>query len=235
MNQINDIIEKIKEIDEYNGRYLPFIKYCEVKKKGLRKEAFKNLQFFLNEANKWSESEKRNFVIDIFQAIEVNNDDEWILSHPLKEFSIKVLRQWIEECKIDPRPYKWLGMFMRFEIEESSCELLKKAIELGGESEQAAIKKLLGIYLNGLDFATHELPAGYLGDIQDDIKEFDEIYKLLNMLKSEGLRLVLCEDFKYLQELILDWNQFLKGNLKDFESWRESQGKTSHRIIFHNL
>ncbi|MDP4147730.1 MAG: hypothetical protein Q8936_25230 [Bacillota bacterium] len=235
MKEIVNTIEKIKTIGSNNGKYTSFIKYCEAKKSGLRKEAFKSLKSFLDETDKWSEEEKRNFLIDIFQIIEANDDDEVILPHPLKEFFIKVLRKWNEECKTDSRPYRWLGMFMGFEIEENSSELLKKAIELGGESEQGAVKKLLVTYISGLDFDTHELPASYLGDLEEDIKEFGEIIKTLNMLKDEELRLKLYEEIKYLQDLILDWNQFLKMNMKDFESWRKEQGKIIHKTIFHGL
>lgn len=235
MKDIDTAIEKIKAIQGKNEKYTSFIKYCNAKKNGLRKEAFKNLDIFLKEANEWSDEEKRNFIIDIFSVIETNSDGEWILSKPLKIFSAKVLHKCIEECKTDSRPYKWLGMFMRFEIKENPCEFLKKAIELGGESDQTAIKKLLGIYINGLDYATHELPFGYLGDLENDIKEFDEINKILNMLKDEELRLEFNEDIKYLQDLILDWSQFLKLNLKDFESWRKDQGKTIDKIISHKL
>lgn len=235
MKDIDTAIEKIKAIQGMNEKYTFFIKYCNAKKNGLRKEAFKNLDIFLKEANEWSDEEKRNFIIDIFCIIETNSDGEWILSKPLKVFSVKVLHKWIEGCKTDSRPFKWLGMFMRFEIKENSCEFLKKAIELGGESEQTAIKKLLGIYINGLDYATHELPFGYLGNLEDDIKEFDEMTKILNMLKDEELKSEFNEDIKYLQDLILDWSYFLKLNLKDFESWRKSQGKTIDKIITHKL
>ena len=49
------------------------------------------------------------------------------------------------------------------------------------------------------------------------------------MLKDEELKLALNEDFKYFQDLIFDWNRFLKMNLEDFESWRRGQGKTIHK------
>ena len=91
----------------------------------------------------------------------------------------------VEWTAVEPKcsePHRWLGGY----------EHLKLALELN-EADDIARRKLI-ICLLGV--GTHELPAAYVGDPQQDLAALDEAEALLERIPSEDERRLLFAEIQ---------------------------------------
>lgn len=200
------VLERLLMEKKDSKSWSKLINYCILKQKGLRKEALKSLNLFLNDLEEYSFDKLKEFIGEFFGFIEESEQTDEVLIHTFKEFINKFLYKWIQRENNDPRPYRWIGVFTYIHSENCNrVELLKKAIEYGGEEEQLAIKRLLEIYLNELEYNVHELPYGYLGDPEDDFKTVEEINYLIHKVKNIEIKSRFKEGMEYYKGIIGEW------------------------------
>ena len=81
-----------------------------------------------------------------------------LIPHPLQaEFIDPVIREWLASDPDAAEPHRWTG-----ELED-----LVRAVELDSSCDLTRWRMILRI-LNLVGYSTHELPHGYLGDIESD-------------------------------------------------------------------
>lgn len=104
--------------------------------------------------------------------------------HPLRTRVIApTLSEWIEAEPENAEPHRWIG----------GQDHWRRAIELDPD-DQIARRKLVASILNGVDYATHEMPTGYLGSPLDDWQALAEAEVLLKGLANENIRQALLSE-----------------------------------------
>jgi hypothetical protein len=88
-------------------------------------------------------------------------------------------------------------------------EHLTRAIELDPH-DQIALRRLVVHILGLVDFATRELPYGYLGSAADDLVALERAEGLLENLSDENDRAVFANEVKLETDLIKEYLR--KGN-----------------------
>ena len=115
-----------------------------------------------------------------------------LIPHPLQVRVVEpTLLEW---TVVEPRcsePHLWLGGY----------DHVQRAFELEPDS-QLARRKLIILILARVDLASHELPTGYLGDINKDLATLSEAEELLKGLSNEEDRLSLAADIAEDRRLI---------------------------------
>lgn len=149
--------------------------YCERLERGLRKEALTKLHVFLASILMSSFEERRRFVSWIYERAW---DTGWLDSfvpHPLQtRLAEPTLREWIEREPDAAEAHCWLG----------TMDHLRRAVALDPQNE-IACKRFIRCILGRIDYATHELPAGYLGDDpSQDMADLATAEELLGRVKS---------------------------------------------------
>lgn len=207
--------------------YPLFKKFCVLKEKGLRKESFKALSSFIDEANKWGKDKKMNFACWLFTLFEVSDNIHHLLVHPLEENLLKpILEEWIKNNPEEPRPYRWYGLFLQT---EKCIDYLKNAIELGGRSEQLSFLKLIDINLYSLWYSFHHISEDlYLGNIEKDSILITKLQQLNDKLECQQTKKDNDEEINYYRELLNDWMIFKNEQEKDFINWCKNKGKDYH-------
>ncbi len=142
-----------------------YVKFCELLDKGLRKDALTHLTVLIQQAATWTFSEKKNFISWLYNFIQQHTDTYLLIPHPLYEEFIKpTFFDWIEREPNNGEPHRWLG----------TPDHLKTAIRLNPEDEIAR-SRLAETIINGVGYAVHELPYGYLGDANEDLQALSEV------------------------------------------------------------
>lgn len=203
--------------DDKSLKYLSFREFCSLKDKGLRKQSFVVLQTFLNETKQWTTEEQHEFIIWLFELIEVSDNFHHVLVHLLEEQFIKpIFKTWMDSNN-DSRPYRWFGMFLNT---EHRLVYLEKAIELGGCSEQNALNKVIDLKFYSLWFSFHHISENtYLGEINEDRQLLKEIQDLMENVQDENIKALIKEDLEYYNNLINDWEEFNIAKHDNFVEW----------------
>jgi hypothetical protein len=152
-----------------------YVTFCEEYERGLRAAAFSALDRFVANLERAPFPERREFVDWLLRRTDGRDGLGMVMPHPLYRRIVEpTLIQWTE---IDPGcadPYQWLGGY----------ENLKHALKLN-PNDHIARRKLISRILQRVSFATHELPAGYLGSPLEDLVALDEAEALTQELDSE--------------------------------------------------
>jgi hypothetical protein len=146
--------------------------------KGLRKDALAHLASLIKQTVNWSFSEKKDFISWLYYFIQHRTDTYLLIPHPLYEEFIKpTLVDWIKREPDNGEPHRWLG----------TPEHLKEAIRLNPRDEIAR-SRLVERVINGLEYAIHELPYGYLGDANEDLQVVNEMESVIAEISDEEKR-----------------------------------------------
>ena len=209
--------------------YPLFKKFCSLKEKGLRKESFKALSSFIDEAKMWDDNAQQNFACWLFALFETSDDIHHVLVHPLEKELLKpLLERWMKSNPEDPRPYRWYGVFLNT---EKRVDYLHNALRLGGSNEQLSLLTLIDINLNALWYSFHHISEDlYLGDIKEDTALLAKSRELNNKVECQQTRKNNNEALNYYQDLLNDWVMFKEGQSKGFVEWCENKGRNYYWV-----
>ncbi|MBD0405856.1 hypothetical protein ICW23_01665 [Bacillus sp. 1021] len=219
-----DVLTNILKNDRLD-EYPLFKKFCSLKEKGLRKESFKALSSFIDEAKTWDNHAQQNFACWLFALLETSDDIHHILVHPLEMDLLKpLLESWMKANPEDPRPYRWYGVFLNT---ENRVDYLNNALRLGGSNEQLSLLTLIDIHLNALWYSFHHISEDlYLGDIKEDQALLTKSRQLNNKIECQQTRKSNNEQLNYYQDLLNDWLLFKEEQSKGFVEWCENKGRS---------
>ncbi|MEC1437288.1 hypothetical protein P9D57_00690 [Bacillus sonorensis] len=216
--------------NDRSDEYPLFKKFCSLKEKGLRKESFKELSSFIDEAKTWDDNAQQNFACWLFGLFEISDDIHHILVYPLvKELLKPLLEEWMKSNPEDPRPYRWCGVFFNT---EKRVDYLNNALRLGGSSnEQLSLLTLIDINLNALWYSFHHISEDlYLGNIKEDTALLAKSRQLNNKVECQQTRKNNNEVLNYYKNLLNDWVMFNKEHSKGFVEWCENKGRNYHWV-----
>lgn len=155
-----------------------YAQFCELLGKGLRKDALAHLVAFVKQAVNWPFSEKKEFISWLYHFIQERSDTFLLIPHPLyEEFINPTLAEWTEREPENGEPHRWLG----------TAEHLKEAIRLN-PADEIARGRLAETVINWVEYSTHELPYGYIGNANEDLQILSEVEAVINEISDDDKR-----------------------------------------------
>jgi hypothetical protein len=175
-----------------------YARFCGDLQRGLRKQAFEALEGFIAKLELAPLIERCQFVHWLLSEIDQAGSNTLLAPHPLKVRIVDpTLLEWVTTAPNSSEPHRWIG----------GHDHLKRAIEIDPD-DQIARKQLVVSILDGVAYATHEMPRGYLGSPQDDWQALAEAELLLAGLTNEEIRRDLLSEVAE-QRLLVEaaWEQ----------------------------
>ncbi|MGD7062126.1 hypothetical protein ACQCU3_11525 [Bacillus altitudinis] len=215
--QTKTILQTIIE-DERSHDYPLFRQYCLRKEQGLRKDALKVLQSFVEEMNKNEFVARRSFVAWLFDYIERFEDGHHLLVYPLVHGVIHpVLREWENIDPMDVRPYRWQGLFVH---QGEGMPYLLKALEMGGSKEQRVIVQIYETYFSALWYSFHHIHEDlYLSTYEKDHERIQGIQDVMKLIEDKKVQTNVEKLAVYYNQLLSDWKEFQQTETRGFAKW----------------
>jgi hypothetical protein len=165
-------------------RWQDYADFCLEYERGLRKQAFLLLERFIVRMEREPFIERRRFVSWLKKTADGREGSHMLIPQPLAFRIVEpTLLEWTEVEPNCSEPHRWIG----------DLEHLERAIELD-PTDQIALTKLVVVLLSGVDYATHELPYGYLGLPSEDLADLSKAEALLPRLANEDERAAFAAD-----------------------------------------
>lgn len=180
-----------------------YFEYCELLERGLRKKALAKLNNFVSSLLTTSFDERRRFVSWLYNRVWNTKHLNAFIPHPLdKRLAEPTLREWVERQPEAAEPHCWLG----------TVEHLRRAVTLDPQSTIAS-RRFIRCILGKIDYATHELPAGYLGDDPlEDLTDLVTVEDLLRHVQSPDERTQLLARITQERKLLDDYIRSRKAS-----------------------
>ncbi|MEW6979947.1 hypothetical protein QQS15_12675 [Bacillus pumilus] len=191
-------------IQDDRSHYYPlFREYCERKEQGLRKDALKVLQSFIEEMKQLDFETQRVFVAWLFEWIEQFEDGHHLLVFPLtRGIIIPVFQEWMKLDRVDVRPYRWQGLFVH---QGEGLPYLLKA----GSEEHRVIVHICEIYLAALWYSFHHIHEDlYLSTFEMDQERIQGIQDVMMLIQDERTRTYFQKQADYYAQLLSAWIEF---------------------------
>lgn len=187
-----------------------YAKYCIKREKGLRKQAFQDLNNFISSALGWPLEKRFQFVDLLLHVLNENNDIYDLIPQPLDSRIVQpTLLEWIKVNPDDPASYRWLG-------KEDNW---RKALMLD-RSEQISRIRLIKHLIYCSYFSTHHLPEGYIGNPSEDLMGLNEAKGLLTELSDQVLQNKLLNEINHYRALVKSYYDYEQSKSKtSFEKW----------------
>lgn len=151
--KLNTLQERLAEHSELAH----YVEYLNLLDRGLRREALQHIEQLIAHLKKLDVAERRRLVSILCWETEVSSGHK-LMPHPLKTgFVEPVIKDWIKNDPGAVEPLRWTG-----ELDD-----LIRAVELDPACDYTRRRLIMRI-LSDVSFSTHELPAGYLGDVEAD-------------------------------------------------------------------
>jgi hypothetical protein len=167
-----------------SAEWQDYADFCLEYERGLRKQAFLILERFILRMEREPFMERRRFVSWLMKAAEGQKGSHMLVPRPLMVRIVEpTLLEWTDVEPSSSEPHRWIG----------GLEHLEKALELD-PTDHIASKKLVIVLLGAVDYATHELPYGYLGSASEDLPALSKAEALLPRLANEDDRAAYAVD-----------------------------------------
>ncbi|MCM3026243.1 hypothetical protein M3584_04995 [Bacillus safensis] len=215
--QTKTILQAIIQ-DEGVNDYPLFRQYCVRKEQGLRKDALKVLQAFIEEMKENDFEVQREFAAWLFEWIERFEDGHQLLVYPLVNGVIQpVFQTWENVDPMDVRPYRWQGLFVH---QGEGLPHLLKALELGGSKEQRVIVQICEVYLSALWYSFHHIHEDlYLSTYEKDQERIQGIESVMMLIQDKRTRTNVQKQAVYYGQLLTDWMAFQQTETRGFMKW----------------
>lgn len=215
--QTKTILQAIIQ-DEGVNDYPLFRQYCVRKEQGLRKDALKVLQAFIEEMKENDFEVQREFAAWLFEWIERFEDGHQLLVYPLVNGMIQpVFQTWENVDPMDVRQYRWQGLFVH---QGEGLPHLLKALELGGSKEQRVIIQICEVYLSALWYSFHHIHEDlYLSTYEKDQERIQGIESVVMLIQDKRTRTNVQKQAVYYGQLLTDWMAFQQTETRGFMKW----------------
>lgn len=174
-----------------------FSNYLDQQATGLRKQAFKYLEKFIEDIAKQPKEIKRSFIASIIQTARLSEDFSLYLPYNFYNKVIKSeILEWINEEPENPNPY---GL-------SSDFSDLRIAVKLD-PSKQDVLKLFYTQLINKIRLNQHEVEFGfrYSGNPNDDIILIEEAESYLKYVEDYDFKAKAEEDLRELKKVILSY------------------------------
>ncbi len=230
----DDNYNGLKEIGEKyasDSQYEAFSRYCLSKEKGLKKEAKTAIEQFIVSNQSKSKMEQRNIIEELSALSYRNKKVHQLIPHPLQQYMIAVLENWIEEEPDNAIPYRWSGFI------KSDLQSYKRAIEINS-FDIISLIAIINFNLNYVDYQTHHLNESlFIGKLDEVNELLDEVNKLLCRIEQIDIKNYLLSEYYYYRKLLDSWKEY-KAEKMDigFSEWSEFRKENFrfHKAYYYN-
>lgn len=172
--------------------------YIDLVSKGLRKEALRHIEDFLSISCSWDIAQKREVVSFLCRVSHFGPMGHRYVPQPIwKRLIEPTIKEWIKSHPEDPEPLRWTG-----EIED-----LRASLKLDPTCDETRYR-LVHQILRGIQFDTHELPYGFLGIVEEDLKLLEEAeleaQRISDLTKKENLLRIVDEERSLIEKYKAD-------------------------------
>jgi hypothetical protein len=206
-----------------DARLEPLGRYCELREKGLRREAFAELDRFLAGTASWDVATQRSIALTVLAANRSAPDAHQFLSEPIRRRFIEpVLDRWREDEPGNAVPLGELGLLRRDQ------RLLTRALELDPADDRVRAA-LAAMLLEYVAHATHHLVEGtFIGSEADAASALAEASDLLAGISDPAAVRYLRYDLEDLRRLLADWQEYQLAPTGSFPEWCRERNR-DHR------
>jgi hypothetical protein len=191
MIEDSKILKTLSELT--SDSYKLFSDYCLLLEKGLRKDALKHLDSFIEMTNNWDINSKITFCNLIFNSIRLSKDLNVLLTTILREKLIKpTLKEMILTESQNYLPFLWYGQYC------NDTKYLKKAFELNPDDTTTKIS-LLDNLAKDIWSSTHHLPEGYCdNNLAEDTIDINLAFSILETIDDKTAKdyIKMFEDYR---------------------------------------
>jgi hypothetical protein len=178
-----------------SAKWTDYGTFCLEYERGLRHQAFAVLGRFIHSMELEPFAERRQFVSWLMSIAHGRKAGHMLIPHPLKIRVVEpTLLEWTVVEPTCSEPHRWLGGY----------EHLEKAIELD-PADQIALREFVVCLLSQVNYATHELPVGYLGSALKDMDTLNRAEVLLPRISSDNDRTAYAADVAEQKALIHEY------------------------------
>lgn len=171
---LKDVAAEARAIPEWAD----FATYCIDHERGLRRQAFVALERFICSMQAAPFAERKRFISWLLRCAEGRKGWHMLIPQPIRVRLIEpTCVEWILVEPASSEPHRWLGTYEHLEL----------AMELAPADEIAA-RRFVNLILGTTQYATHELPAGFLGDPLECLQDLDKAEAVLSALSAEAER-----------------------------------------------
>jgi hypothetical protein len=201
----------------------PLARYCELRERGLRREAFAALQGFLGSTAALEPGAQRQLVLRVLAAHARAPEAHQFLSQPLLAGLVEpVLRAWCAEQPSDPVPAAALGLLL------GERELLERALALEPADDRVRAR-LVSQLLGEVDFATHHLSeSSFIGEPAAAAAVLEAAESLMQGAADAAHFDALRSELAELRRLLRDWAEYSACPEGSFPDWCRARGR-AHR------
>ena len=206
-------------------------RYCELRERGLRTEAFEALNRFLDAALASTLEARREIVLRVLGAHARTATAHQFLSRPLRQRLLEpVLKSWCESEPGSVTPVAELGLLQR------DPELLERALHME-RSHDRARACLVSILLGQVDYATHHLVEGRLiGTLENACSLLEAAERHLGAAADATSMSGLAAEAAEIRGLLDDWKAYQENPSGTFPEWCQQRSR-AHRwwtVVYHD-
>jgi hypothetical protein len=206
--------------------------YCDLREKGLRREAFAQLDTFLEQVRSWEVPVQRGLALQVLDAHWRTPQAHQFMTDPLrKRFLERVLEQWRGAEANNPTPLRYLALLRR------DRDLLEAALRMSPKDDVVRAA-LAGILIGLVDYATHHLVEGkFIGDEGEAFAALAEAASLVAGVTDASSASSLKRDLEGLDALLTDWREYRQAPEGTFPEWCRARNRT-HRwwnIVYYKV
>jgi hypothetical protein len=166
-----DKLSSLKERLAGTPELAAYVSYIEFLDRGLRQEGLKHIEDLISTLRALPLERQRHIASLLCRETEIELGHK-LIPYPLeRRFITPVIADWKNAEPLNPEPLRWTR----------DLQDLRRSMELDPSCDWTRRRLILKI-LGFVGFSTHELPAGYLGVVEED-------YELLNLARQEALLL----------------------------------------------
>lgn len=221
-NSQDNALNIVAQAVESNPQWERYGKYCLLRVKGIRKQAFQMMNTFLAEAKQWSNEDKKAFVQFLMPLCEdVSDADYGPFPQPIRDQLIKpTLENWCTVETVDSNPFRWYGKYFQEE------NYLFKALVVNPKDDKAR-REIVSRILYKIDFATHHLPDYYIGEPAYALKWRDEVRVHIALFEDDKIRRFWAEELDSAMVLVENYVAWKASGHSNFEQW----GKENNKVV----
>lgn len=213
-------LKEIGDLYSSKGSYKHFADYCILKEKGLRKQALKAIEDFIELTKGRTKQEQRQIAEEIITLSYDHREIHQLIPRPLHQFLIMIFKNWVEEEETNDSPHRWLGYLCR------NLANYEKALEIN-PTDEVSLTELISAYLSSVDYQTHHLSESlFIGEIEKAKDSLRKVFKLIKSLREGPRKDNIAETCQYYDSLIEAWEAYNREQTRlSFPAWCESKGK----------
>jgi hypothetical protein len=189
-------------------------RYCDLRQKGLRRQALVELRAFIEQARSWDVRARREATTRILDAHWKMPQAHWFLTEPLRtQFLERVLEEWRAVEPDNPVPTRYFALLCR------DSKLLYDALVINPKDDQ--VRAMIAAQLiKFVDYATHHLAEGlFIGDEAAAEAALVEATAVLKEVSDPSSVQPLNDAAQSLSALLADWREYQDAPQGSFPEW----------------